>query len=95
VSLINNQVPLEEKLELVYKFFREAWNTDLIKDERPEPPTVAQMKENILTATFPAIQILSLENWWHRARMFYYMGGDESMLKMDGDPEEVTAVWFS
>jgi hypothetical protein len=85
--LINKKVPTEEKLELVYKFFRETWHTKLIKDDRPEPPTVEQMRNNIDNATFPAMKLLDLEDWWHKARLFYYMGGDESMLHMEGDPD--------
>lgn len=84
--MINSKVKLEDKLELIHKFFVEVWNTDLIKDERPEPPTAEQMLKNINQATFPALKILEAEDLWMKARMFYYMAGEESMLHMDGDP---------
>jgi hypothetical protein len=87
LPLINTKVPLKDKLELVHKFFKEVWGSDLIKDDRPEPPTIEQMDRSISEATFPALKILELENWWDRARMFYYMKGDKSMLHMDGDPD--------
>lgn len=87
MALINTKIPSRDKLELVHRFFKEVWNTDLIKDDRPEPPTVEQMDRSISEATFPALKIFELENWWDRARMFYYMKGDKSMLHMDGDPD--------
>lgn len=84
--MINSKIPIEDKLELVYKFYRAIWDTELVVDDRPEPSTPAQMLKNIETSMFPALKLLELETHWNKARQYFYVAGDNSMLHMDGDP---------
>jgi hypothetical protein len=86
--MINNKVSLKDKLQLIYKFFCEpgVWG-DLIKDNRPAPPTPEAIDNRIRKSTFPALEILEVEDWWMKARLYFYVTGDSRMLKMEGDPD--------
>jgi hypothetical protein len=86
--VINNQVKLEDKLALLELFYKDVWDTDLIQSKNPGKNvyTAEYMLNKINNSAFPALEMLEAENHWMKARMYYYMAGDESMLHMEGDP---------
>lgn len=85
--MINKHISLDDKLNLIHKYYNDLWNVLNYENIMPHPPSVEKMKFNIVNAQFPGIAYLAMENLWHKARNYYFTLGDDNLEfgKMEGD----------
>lgn len=88
---MNSQRSPRDKCQMVADFFKDAWDTGLLdppyvdwgESGKPDtPPDVDTVEGWITKATFPGMQLLTLDGWDYKARLWFYITtGEDKYLQ--------------